>query len=304
MTQGLQTIPAGQTLAVSEWEAMKEQAGMLVKTGFLPPSIKTAEQAVAIIMTGRELNIPPMAALNNINVIQGKPTISPQLMLALINRSRQLENLEVVTGAEGAIVTMKRRGRAPYVARFGPEEAKKMGLAGKDNYSKQAGTMYQWRAVAMAARTVFPDDILGLFTPEEMGATTSVSDTAEMIVEDLPVARAVEHNFVEGELVEADDAEDHPVTLKARVHELCGLLNKAGYQPKWSDVTLKAFVKEWYMAESLDAMSVRDLKKLVADFEKKLAALQSEDDAERSLAGSRAKSAVSRAAEAQEGGQG
>jgi hypothetical protein len=300
VSNGLQTIPSGQALAASEWDAIKEQAAMLVKTGFLPPTIKNPEQALAIIMTGRELNIPPMAALNNINVIQGKPTISPQLMLALINRSGQRDNLEIVTGAEGAIVTMKRRGRSPYVARFGPAEAKAMGLAGKDNYNKQAGTMYQWRAVAMAARTVFPDVILGLYTPDEMGAQVSFGETAEQVVEELPVARAVDHEFVEGEIVEASTDPDNPVVLKARVIELCGLMNKAGHQPPWKDTTLALFIKEWYQARSLDEMPVRDLKKLVGDFEKKLAALQSEGAAERSLAGSRAKGAIDRAG-AQEG---
>jgi hypothetical protein len=59
----------------------------LVKSGLLPQSIKTPEAAVVIILKGRELGIPPMEALNSISVIQGKPTVSPQLMLALIYRS-------------------------------------------------------------------------------------------------------------------------------------------------------------------------------------------------------------------------
>jgi hypothetical protein len=300
VSNGLQTIHSGQALAAVEWVAMKEQAEMLVKTGFLPKDVNTPEKAVAIMLTGRELSLPPMVALNNIVVIQGKPTISPQLMLALINRSGQLDNLEVVTGPEGAIVTMKRKGRSPYVARFGPVEAKAMGLSGKDNYSKQPETMFKWRAVAMAARTVFPDVILGLHTPDEMGAQVSYGATAEQIVEDLPVARAVEHDFVEGEIVPAEESGDEPSTLKARVRELCGQMNRAGHQPPWKDATLTLFVKEWYQAQSLDAMPVRDLKKLVGDFEKKLAALQSEGAAERSLAGGRAKGAIDRAG-AQEG---
>jgi hypothetical protein len=177
------TTTALQTIKPDEWSVMQQQATMLVKTGFLPKSITTPEQAVAIIMTGRELSIPPMAALNTINVIQGKPTVSPQLMLALINRSGQLEDMKIETGGEGATCTMKRRLRQPFTARFGPAEAKAMGLSGKDNYSKQPATMYQWRAVAMAARAVFPDVILGLYTPEEMGAEVGFTAEGEMFVE-------------------------------------------------------------------------------------------------------------------------
>jgi hypothetical protein len=204
------TTTALQTIKPDEWSVMQQQATMLVKTGFLPKSITTPEQAVAIIMTGRELSIPPMAALNTINVIQGKPTVSPQLMLALINRSGQLEDMKIETGAEGATCTMKRRGRQPFTARFGPAEAKAMGLAGKDNYSKQPATMYQWRAVAMAARAAFPDVILGLYTPEEMGADVNFTETGEMVAELAPngaIARAAAVSEGDGTPASSDERE-------------------------------------------------------------------------------------------------
>src|SRR4030095_13742063 len=80
---------------MGDWAVIRQQAEVLVKTGFLPQSIKTPEQAMAIILTGREWGIGAMAALNTINVIQGKPTISPQLMLGLINRSGELEDIKI-----------------------------------------------------------------------------------------------------------------------------------------------------------------------------------------------------------------
>jgi hypothetical protein len=165
---------------MGDWAVIRQQAEVLVKTGFLPQSIKTPEQAMAIILTGRELGIGAMAALNTINVIQGKPTISPQLMLGLINRSGELEDIKIDTGAQGATCTIKRRGRSAYTARFGPAEAAAMGLNGKDNYKKQAATMYKWRAVADACRATFADVLLGLYTPDEMGATTDV-ETGEIV---------------------------------------------------------------------------------------------------------------------------
>lgn len=188
MTQPAAAQTALQTIRPDEWTIMSQQAAALVKTGFLPQGIKTSEQALAIIMTGRELGIPPMASFSTINVIQGKPTVSPQLMLALINRSGQLEDMRLNTGERGATCTMKRRGRQPYTAHFGPDEARAMGLSAKDNYKKQAPTMYQWRAVAQAARAVFPDVVLGLYTPDEMGADVRVTEAGEMLVEDAPAA--------------------------------------------------------------------------------------------------------------------
>ena len=162
-----------------EWRMYLEQSQMLVKTGFLPQSIKTPEQAIAIILQGRELGIPTMTALQTINVIQGKITVSPQLMLALINRSGLSESFQITNESNGAKCTMKRRGNPAHTEIFGDKEAQAMGLSGKDNYKKQPATMFRWRAVAACARLVFPDVVLGLYTPDEMGAT--VNDQGEFI---------------------------------------------------------------------------------------------------------------------------
>lgn len=193
MTTALQTIQP------SEYDIIRDQAQALVKTGFLPPAIKTPEQALAIILTGRELGIPAMAALNTINVIQGKPTVSPQLMIALIERSGQLDDVSYDVNPDRAIVTMKRKGRTPHTEIFSMADANRMQttewvnnqkrsipLSEKFNWKSMPETMLKWRAVAACARVVFPDVILGLYTPEEMGADVSISDDGEMTVQATP----------------------------------------------------------------------------------------------------------------------
>ncbi|MGH3088644.1 MAG: hypothetical protein ACRDSJ_15170, partial [Rubrobacteraceae bacterium] len=59
----------------------------LVGTGFLPKAIKTPQQAAAIILKGQELRIPAMQALSHIHVIEGKPTMSAELMVSLVQRA-------------------------------------------------------------------------------------------------------------------------------------------------------------------------------------------------------------------------
>lgn len=143
-------------------------AKALIASGFLPKSIDTVDKAFAIITMSQELGIGMWQGLNGINVIQGKPTVSPQLMLALINRSGQLEDMQIDANADRAIVTLKRRGRTAHTETFTIKDAAAQGLTGKDNYRKQPATMLKWRAVAAAARVVFPDAIMGLYTVEEI----------------------------------------------------------------------------------------------------------------------------------------
>jgi hypothetical protein len=173
--------------ATQDWQVMKEQAQVMMKSGFLPPSIRTAEQCVAIFLTGKELGIGFMEAIRSINVIQGKPTVSPQLMLALANRTGELQDQEIDSTDKRAIIKITRKGRKPHTAEFGVKEATDLGLMAKDNYKKQAKTMFVWRALAAALRVTFPDVLLGLYTPEEMGAVVQVDDEGEMkVAQEIP----------------------------------------------------------------------------------------------------------------------
>lgn len=168
MTTEIANIKTGELLNLDQWELMRRQAETLVNSGFLPVAINTAEKALAIMQKGRELGIPPMEAISSINVIQGKPSVSPQLMLALARRTGELEDIQMDVSDKVANVTVKRKGQSSYTTTFGIKEATDLQLIGKDNYKKQPGVMFQWRALAQNLRVTFPDAIAGLYLVEEM----------------------------------------------------------------------------------------------------------------------------------------
>lgn len=161
-----QIIPIG--IDMERWQVMRQQADILVKSGFLPMAINTPEKALAVMQKGRELGIGPMEAIGSISIIQGKPSVSPQLMLALARKTGELEDLKMESSDKGATVTVKRKNQSSYTTTFGLAEATAMALIGKDNYKKQFGIMCQWRAVAANLRITFPDAIAGLYTTDEM----------------------------------------------------------------------------------------------------------------------------------------
>lgn len=194
----------------TQWDALATQARALITSKFFPSSITTPEQAIVVKMYGDMLGIPWVAAMNTINVIQGKPTISPQLMIALARRTGQLEDLKIEATDEGATVTVKRKGQSPYTETFTFADAKKLGLDSKDNYRKQPKTMLKWRAVAAAFRVVFPDAILGFYTPDEMGAEVSTSDDGDMRVvnpEPMPDPRKIATDWSNDWIDMVDDLE-------------------------------------------------------------------------------------------------
>lgn len=169
------------TITPDEWPMVRQQADMLVKTGFLPPTIKTPEQAVAIMMKGRELGVPPMYALSNIAVISGKPACTAELMLALLYRDHGDAALQVTeTTAQRCAAAYKRRGwREAQTFAFTIEDAKTAGLSG-GNWAKYPAAMLRARCISAIARMAFPDSIGGMYTAEELGAAVN-GETGEIL---------------------------------------------------------------------------------------------------------------------------
>ena len=168
-------------MAIDEWNVRLQMAQVLLDSGFLPRNTyQTPAQVLAIMMCGDMLGIPPMAALTNINVIQGKPTIPPQLMLALVYHTGKLDDIQIADDGQACTVVIKRAAKTEHTTTFSQNDATAMGLAGKDNWRKQPAVMRQWRAVAAACRVVFPDVIMGFYTPDEMGAEVAIDATGNM----------------------------------------------------------------------------------------------------------------------------
>ena len=174
--------------------AMMAQADVLIKSGFLPQAIRTPAQAVAIMLTGRELGIPTMQALRQINVIQGKPTMAAELMLALAyQRIPGFRYAVVKSTAQECVCQFERPGHKPYQHTFTMQDADALGLAGKQNWHTQPATMLRWRCISSGLRLVAPDAIAGVYTPEELMPDAKVNfDTGavDRIPEPLPASVA------------------------------------------------------------------------------------------------------------------
>ena len=156
------------------WEQMQQQADVLVKSQFFPSSIKTASQALAVMMMGRELGIPPMEAIRNIHPIDGKPTCGASLMGALILRSGGTYSINESTNERCSITFTRRTGGKMYTHEFTIADAKSAGLAGKQNWQKYPKAMLFSRCLSAGARAFMPDVISGIYTPEELGAPVKI----------------------------------------------------------------------------------------------------------------------------------
>lgn len=186
--QNMVLVQRGNTLpSPRQWTAMLDMADAMIKTGLLPTTIKTAAAAVVLIMKGSELGIPPMQALAQIAVINGKPSLGAELMAALIYRDQGDDALQFAeTSTERCTVSYKRRTWAQRREfTFSLEDAKRAGLLGGATWTKYPAALLRARCISAVARMAFPDSIGGMYTAEELGAAVTMRD-GEFVVEEQP----------------------------------------------------------------------------------------------------------------------
>lgn len=152
----------------SNWEQKEAFARKLMASGFVPAGIRSPAAVLAIIMTGQEMGIPPMRALRHINVIQGKPTLSAELMMAKMLQGN-VKCTWIKSDDKEAVLKAK-RPTVEFTGRYTLEEARLAGLLTKEGWKKYPGAMLRARVISLVARVVAPDLIGGLYTPEELGA--------------------------------------------------------------------------------------------------------------------------------------
>jgi hypothetical protein len=155
------------------YETMKDQAEILIKSGLLPASIKTPEQAMAIAIKGVEVGLPMMQSFSHINVIGGKPAISAEGMNFLIRKNCPTAKLDVLERTtEKCRIRASRPNCEPTEFEFSMDDAKRAELLANKSWQKYPRNMLFARCLSDVARTMFPDCIGGIsYTPEELGAT-------------------------------------------------------------------------------------------------------------------------------------
>lgn len=154
-----------------EWDTLWTQAEALARSGVVPAAVRgKPADLMVIFLTGRELQVPPMMALGKIHVIEGKASMSSELMVALVLRAgHAFEYLE--QSAQRAAVRVRRRGSDRWSEfEFTMEDAARAGLDKKGTWKSYPRAMLAARVASMACRAMFPDVMMGVsYVPEEMG---------------------------------------------------------------------------------------------------------------------------------------
>lgn len=207
-------------------------AKLLISSGLMPRGIQRPEAAFAIIAAGRELGLTAMQSLRSIHIIEGKPTLSADLVAALCKSRpevckyfRLVESTDRVARYE----TLRAGEPEPTTMSFSIEDAQRAGVTGKDNWKKYPAAMLRARCITALARAVYPDLAMGVYDPDEVVPEPMYAGQAQVIT--APAAPAsspsVADERVFQDLCERLDQAESTPALNA-VASASGKAHKAG----------------------------------------------------------------------------
>ena len=146
-------------------EQISIMAQAVAKSGLF--GMKTPEQAMALMLVAQAEGYSPALAARDYHIIQGRPALKADAMLARFQMAGGRVEWVTYTDAEVKATFSHPQGGSITLA-WTFEQAKKIGLTGKDNWKNYPRAMLRARVVSEGIRTVFPGCVVGVYTPEEV----------------------------------------------------------------------------------------------------------------------------------------
>lgn len=171
--------------APAEWERQLEPRSMreakqvaldVFNSKLFMGAYGSPQAVLSTVLAGRELGLQAMASLRAIHIVEGKPTLSADLIRAMVIRSGLATYFRCSERTAQRATFVTKRGDDPEMAlTFTIEEARaafsgKQEAWDKSGWGKNPADMLVARAGAKLARLVYPDVVHGLYAPEEFDA--------------------------------------------------------------------------------------------------------------------------------------
>lgn len=162
-----------QGIELRTFDEMARFCQAVAESGLAPKGMEKPQAIMVAVQMGMEVGLTPMAAIQNIAVINGRPGLFGDAPLALVRSSGLLEDFWEKIEGEGedmvAICYSKRKGMSQGVEqRFSMAQARKANLLKSPIWQAYPDRMLTFRARAFNLRDNFGDVLKGLKTADEL----------------------------------------------------------------------------------------------------------------------------------------
>jgi len=128
---------------------------------------KNTQEALAIMLLCQAENLHPAVAMRDYHVIQGRPALKADAMLARFQQAGGSVQWKDYTDEKVTGVFSHPSGGSLEVS-WSLAQAKSIGIANKDNWRNYPRAMLRARCVSEGIRSVYPGCVVGVYTPEEV----------------------------------------------------------------------------------------------------------------------------------------
>lgn len=169
-------VQQGFSLTPQTLSEAQEYAKLLAESDMVPEDFRGKPGNILVaVQMGADVGLSPTQSLQNIAVIQGRPSIWGDALIGVVRASPECEYIQETVHKDEkgepdhAVCIVKRRGEPETARTFSKADANQAGLWGKKGpWQSYPGRMLQMRARSFALRDVFPDLLKGLSVAEEV----------------------------------------------------------------------------------------------------------------------------------------
>jgi len=259
-------------------EAM-EFSKTLAQSGLVPDAYRGKPANILVaIQWGYEVGLPPMQALSNINVINGKATLWGDALVAVCKKHPDYYGMKEWLEGDTAYCSVKRKVKDTVeetVREFSIADATKAGLMNKagawKSYPKR---MLAQRARGFALRDAFPDAIKGIITTEEAVDYPDEAKTSDLKVVNAPVisndvdlANSIVDALTDDNKAENDIVDKDVQPLKDTIYELKMINNKPSEEYKTLEEVVERYKAIMSAVYSSPKFKPEEKRTILKDFE-------------------------------------
>jgi hypothetical protein len=159
--------------------------------GIAPSSFRGPEGVLVAIIAGAAVGMDPIAAMSGIYIVNGRPQLFGDALLAVVRRSGKMTKFREWMEGSGETLTawceLERDGGETLTRSFSWAQAKRANLAGKGGpWTQYPARMLTMRARNFALRDLFADVLSGLSNDMPEPTTDHPEDVIDVEVEEMP----------------------------------------------------------------------------------------------------------------------
>jgi hypothetical protein len=140
---------------------------------------KNPQEALAIMLLCQGEGLHPAIAMRDYHVIQGRPALKADAMLARFQQAGGAVKWDVYTDQE-VTGTFSHPSGGSLSVTWLLSHAKQIGIASKDNWKNYPRAMLRARCISEGIRAVYPGCVVGVYTPEEVQDFSPAPATKDM----------------------------------------------------------------------------------------------------------------------------